>query len=187
MFYFVCFAIVALIILGSMSYACYLIPKMLGFPKASKFTVWFVPILAISIVAFAIFEDDLFTKNDAKELLSEQSIFLNDDFELVKNESMMAPGEYYHTFTLKISKKDKLRLIKQIAGSKNFKQIGVTIEDFMTRTDRYKGPKLTQNYETESQFIREYFEPHKKGYAPTYRKIEIDKNEALLIFEDIDD
>ncbi|MCD0489783.1 hypothetical protein LPB86_16185 [Pedobacter sp. MC2016-14] len=159
---------------------------MLGFPKFSKFTVWLVPVTLLIFVIFVIFEDDLFSKNDARELLSKQGMVLNDEFDLLNNKSMIAPGDYYHTFTLKISLEDKQRLIKKITSSNNFKNIGEHPEDIMAKTDHYTGVKLTQNYETESQFISEFFEPRGKGFSPIYRKIEIGKKEGLLIFEDID-
>ena len=53
--------------------------------------------------------------------------------------------------------------------------------------DKYTGKKITQNYEDSTRFVREYFEPNGQGYAPTYRRIEIDKTENKLIFEDIDE
>lgn len=55
----------------------------------------------------SIFEDELFTKNEAKELLKEQNIQLKDVMEILENKQMSSIGEYYHTFTLKISEKTK--------------------------------------------------------------------------------
>lgn len=53
---------------------------------------------------------------------------------------------------------------------------------------RYFGPKVTQNYETENAYVREYFEPSgREGYAPTFRRISISKTKNELIFEDIDE
>ena len=54
--------------------------------------------------------------------------------------------------------------------------------------DRYSGPKITQNYETLAAYVREYFQPgERKGYAPTFRRISIEKENNKLIFEDIDE
>jgi hypothetical protein len=47
---------------------------------------------------------------------------------------------------------------------------------------------VTQNYETEKAFVREYFQPSgQKGYAPTFRRISISKSDNELTFEDIDE
>jgi hypothetical protein len=35
--------------------------------------------------------------------------------------------------------------------------------------------------------VRELFEPQGGGYAPTFRKIKIDKENNILVFEDIDE
>ncbi|MBW4362459.1 hypothetical protein [Flavobacterium taihuense] len=40
--------------------------------------------------------------------------------EILENKSMSSIGDYYHTFTLKISEKDKTRIINEIKSSKNF-------------------------------------------------------------------
>ena len=106
---------------------------------------------------------------------------------MTENKSMSAIGDYYHTFTLSISQQDKTRIISEIKTSKNFNLDKETRNYFDNRDDYYNGPKRIKNYETEHQFIRELFEPRGKGYAPTWRKIEIDKKENKLIFEDIDE
>jgi hypothetical protein len=183
------YAIIAFFILTSCSpivFLCYWIPKKLGSAKTGKIVAWLVGFTLLCSLMTVIFEDQLFTKANAKNLLLEQKIVLNDPFEIVENKSMLAIGDYYHTFTLKLSNKDRLRLIKEISASEGFKKVNKIQEDITQQTDRYTGNRITQNYETEAQFIREYFEPNGKGYAPTYRKIEIDKNKALLVFEDID-
>jgi hypothetical protein len=89
---------------------------------------------------------------------------------------------------LKISEKDKKIIIEQIKNDKSFKGIKDNKADISRITDGYFGKKIFQNYEDETQFVREYFEPSgKQNYAPTYRKIEINKADNKLIFEDIDD
>lgn len=51
----------------------------------------------------AVFEDKLFAKEDAKGLVNEKQISLNDQFNSLKNKSDIATGDYYHIFRLKIS------------------------------------------------------------------------------------
>nr|WP_298659557.1 hypothetical protein [uncultured Flavobacterium sp.] len=168
-------------------YILYSIPKKRGQKKTGIILSSIVGLFFLLFAVNIFFEDELFSKNDALDLLKEQNVVLNDNFEILKNESMSAIGDYYHTFSLKISEKDKMRIIDEIKESKNFNLDKETPSYFDNRKDYYNGPKRIKNYETEKQFIRELFEPQGEGYAPTWRKIEIDKNENKLIFEDIDE
>lgn len=168
----------------------YFIPKKLGYPKTAKYLTIAYGLFVLTIGLYIAFEDQLYTRNDAKELVKEQDIKLTDDFELLKNESMSAIGDYYHTFTLKISERDKQNAIAKIKSADNFKSDNSSIETLMYQSapDRYFGKKVVQNYETENSFIREYFEPSgREGYAPTFRRISISKTDRELTFEDIDE
>lgn len=168
----------------------YFVPKKLGYPKTAKYLTIAYGLFVLTIGLYIAFEDQLFTKNNAKELVEEQDIKLTDDFELLKNESMSAIGDYYHTFTLKISERDKQNAITKIKNADNFKTSNGSIETLMYQPapDRYFGKKVVQNYETENSFVREYFEPSgREGYAPTFRRISINKTNKELTFEDIDE
>ena len=184
--YIIVFLLVFGLIIG-LIWLSFWLPKKLGYPKFGKYFSITIGVLISLFILSEIYEDELFSKNNATELLAEQNIKLNDEFELIENKSMSSIGDYYHTFTLKISEKDKARLITEIKKTRNFNIDKQTESYFDNREDYYNGPKRIKNYETEKQFIRELFEPQGEGYAPTWRKIEIDKNENLLIFEDIDD
>ncbi|TPN86854.1 hypothetical protein [Aquimarina algicola] len=165
----------------------YFIPKRMGYPKVSKYLTVSYGVIVFLIILLVAFEDQLFSKIDAKELVEEQGIELVDEFELINNESMSSIGDYYHTFTLRISGTDKMKIINTIKKSDNFKKIGEPILDLYFDTENiYKGTKRTQNYETEDSFVREYMKPNGDGSAPTYRRIKIYKQKDELIFEDID-
>ena len=58
---------------------------------------------------------------------------------------------------------------------------------YSAEVDQYEGEKQIQNYENKFGYIREYFKPNGKGFAPTFRRIIIDKKENKLTFEDIDE
>lgn len=165
-------------------YILYSIPAKNGQKKIGIFLSSIVGLFFIYIAVSMTFEDELFSKNEAENLLVEQSITLNNDFELLENKSMSGIGEYYHSFTLKITSEDKTRIINEIKNSKNFNLDLKNENYFDNREDYYNGPKRIKNYETENQFVRELFEPQGKGYAPTWRKIKIDKNENILQFVD---
>jgi hypothetical protein len=102
------------------------------------------------------------------------------------NKSTSSPGDYYHTFTLKISAKDKHRMIESIKSSSNFEISNNELIDLPGSSDRYIGPEQIQNIETQYSFVREYFKPNGAGYAPTFRRISILKKDNSLVFEDID-
>ena len=167
----------------------YFVPKKLGYPKTGKYLAIIFGLLVLALVLWTVFEDQLFTKDNAIELIREQQILLKDKFELVKNESSSAIGDYYHTFTLKISERDKQNAILKIKSSDNFKADNSSIDKMLYLSNkRYFGPKVIQNYETENTYVREYFKPSgQEGYAPTFRRISISKTENELTFEDIDE
>jgi len=184
--YVIAFLIMIAIAVGII-FLLYWLPKKLGYAKMGKYLAICVSLFFIIMILMSVFEDELFSKNDARKLLREQNIELKDDFIIVENESMSSIGDYYHTFTLTISEKDKTRIIGEIMHSKNFNSSNGTKPYFDDRKDYYNGPKRIKNYETGDQFIRELFEPLGEGYAPTWRKIEIMKTENKLMFEDIDE
>lgn len=167
----------------------YFVPKKLGYPKTGKYLTIIFGLLVLTIVLWTVFEDQLFTKDNAKELVEEQKILLVDKFELKENKSMSAIGDYYHTFTLKISERDKQNAVVKIKSADNFKADNSSIDQTLYLSDkRYFGPKVTQNYETEHAYLREYFQPSgQEGYAPTFRRISINKTKNELTFEDIDE
>ena len=131
--------------------------------------------------------DWTFSKSDAKELLSEQHIILNDEFSLVNNESG-GFRDYYHIFILELSNRDKSRLIEQVKSEANYLD-GINNRFYLPELakDRYKGDTLYANYETEWHYKKAIFYPNGTGYAPTYRIISISKEGNELKFEEIID
>lgn len=169
--------------------ALYFIPKKLGYPKVGKVLIITYFIAIASIVIYAMNEDRFFTENDAKELIEEQDIKLNDEFDLVENYSSWAIGDYYHSFTIRVSAKDWKNAKKTISEAHDFKPQNDTIQSLIYKNiNRYEGAKVVQDYESHDDFIREYFQPSgQEGYAPTFRRISVSKTENIIIFEDIDD
>lgn len=166
----------------------YFVPKKLGYPKVAKYLSIAYSLFVLLIVLFFACLDRLFTNEDANRLIKEQGFKFKDEFILQKNESSFGIGDYYHTFTLKISKRDKLEAIQKIKSSSNFFTSTEVLENPTDTLNHYFGPKVKWNYENQNSFIREYFQPSgKKGYAPTHRKISISKTKNELKFEDIDE
>ena len=169
----------------------YFVPKKLGYPKAAKYLTWIFIFACLLLFFGAVFEDELFTKNDARDLIQEQKFTLQDKFDILKNNSSFAIGDYRHTFTLRISERDKLNAISKIKSAENFKfdnEDTISLRFQLGSFDPYFGKIVTQNYETENDYVHEYFQPSgQKGYAPVYRRILISKKRNELIFEDIDE
>lgn len=167
----------------------YYLPKKLGYPNTAKYLTIGYGFSVLTLGLFIAFEDSLFTKNNAREFLEEQGIKITDKFDLIENKSMSGIGDYYHTFTLKISERDKQNAILEIKEASNFKTNNSTIDQMLYLSDkRYFGPTVTQNYETKNGYVREFFQPSgRKGYAPIFRRISISKTENTLTFEDIDE
>ena len=166
----------------------YFVPKRLGYPNAGRILIIAFGLVVLTIILWTVFQDRFFTKRNAKELLEEQQISLVDDFNLQENKSMSAPGgDYYHTFKLAISNRDKRSAVSTIKGANNFKAVTGDIDSVLyLREGRYFGPKVIRNYETNESYIREYFQPSgKEGYVPTFRRISISKTGSELTFKDI--
>ncbi len=157
----------------------YFIPKKLGFIKTGiAFSVGYF-LLLFGLLLYGIFEDDLFTKNQAKDLLETENIYLKDDFKILENES----NEFFHRFELEISADDKTALINKIKMAKNFKPEKDTITFIESKLDRYLGPEVYKNYETVEYFIHERFKPNGEGYLPTWITISVAKTENKLMYK----
>lgn len=170
-----------------LGFLLFYIPKRLGYPKIAKYLIIGYGLIIVTILFFIIFEDQMFTKNQAKRLVEEQEIELLDEFDLINNESMSAIGDYYHTFTLSISAIDRQNAISKIKNSDKIVKENESIEGMLyQQNSRYFGPKVIQNYETDKSYVREYYEPSgREGYAPTFRRISISKTKNELFFEEL--
>lgn len=184
-FIFLVFVVIPLLI----GRIIYIIPKRMGYVKIAKWLTYIYVVVLGIFALTSIFEDELFSRSDALIQLKELNIDLVDEFDLTHNESTSGIGDYYHTFSLSISIKDKEQIIQLIKSDKHFKSLGEPIADyrFDSKTDRYNGPMIIQNYETRSSFVRELFKPNGANRVPTFYKITIDKTRSILTFEDIDD
>lgn len=60
---------------------------------------------------YLYFEDEFFTEFQARKILKNNKVYLKDNFEILSNETSGGFGDYYQEFHLKITKKDKERLL----------------------------------------------------------------------------
>ncbi len=100
---------------------------------------------------------------------------------------MSGIGDYYHTFTLKISEADKTKIVMEIGNNDDFIVDEKSVPEITELTDRYLGQKVIQNYETKDKYVRKTFQPNGKDIAPTYQVVTVEKSKNEIIFEDIDE
>lgn len=185
--------LIILLIIGltiGLIYLGYWIPKRFGKRKLGK---WIAGILSIAVLSFilsVVFEDELFFKSEVKQLLVEHNIELKDNFKLNSNE-FTGIKDFYHRFELTISETDKSRITNKITNAKNYQHIVDEPIDIRVDKPRYansnNGQEFTANYQTEREYIYEYYKPNERGYTPTYHRISILKAENKLIYENISD
>ena len=168
-------------------FLCYWIPNKLGYKKTGFIISSILGLLIIYISIYTIFEDELFSNRNAKELLKKQGIILNDNFDILKNESDFAIGDYYHIFILKISNKDKNKIITQIVNSNNYQKIGEKVTEINQEIDENIGFTIIQNYETENEYVRKIYKTFREEISPDYITISLEKKGNNLIFAEIDE
>ena len=119
------------------------------------------------------FEDELFSKSNARDLLAENKVELKDDFEIAEYQTEVAIGDFYQRLELKISNSDRLRL------SNNFKK----------KTDRVN--IILKNHSHSFQEYREnsegFFKETGKHSEIEEASIFISKTENKLIYELVED
>lgn len=165
----------------------YKLLKLLNLPRLAVLATVVYGLFIIYFSLLTFYEDELFSKNDATELVEDLDFKLNDDFKLTENVSYWGIGDYYHTFTLEISDNDKNRLINEIKSSPNLMNDSINSRTNIIYPDRHKGKKTVWNYEDKHSYNRQYFQPNGEGYTPTNRIITLDKISNQLRFDDIDD
>lgn len=185
--------LIILLIIGltiGLIYLGYWIPKRFGKRKLGKWIAGILSIAVLSIILSVVFEDELFFKSDAEELLAEHNIELKENFKLNSNE-FAGIKDFYHRFELTISETDKSRIKNKITKAENYQHLEDETTDIRIDKPRYvnsnDSQEFTANYETEREYIYEYYKPNQRGHAPTYNRISIMKAENKLIYENISD
>lgn len=163
--------------------------KKYNYNKAKKISKILCIIVSSFYFVFFIFSvagDAFFFNYNARQLLAEQDIILNDDFNILENHSYSDFANYEHYFRLKISKKDKNNLINEIKNSKNFKYLvngNSELDNWLDSVVRHKGTEINRNIETYKYYLREIYKPIPNS-MPIHRSIYIYKEDNILIFEE---
>lgn len=185
--------LIILLIIGltiGLIYLGYWIPQRFGKRKLGKWIAGILSVAVLTLILSFVFEDELFFKSDARKLIAEHNIELEDKFELNSNE-FIGIKDFYHRFELTISESDKLKIKNKITNAVNYQNLVDEPIDIRADKPRHtvsnNNQIFTANYQTENEYIYEYYKPNKKGYKPTYQRISILKTENKLIYENISD
>ena len=115
------------------------------------------------------FEDEFFSKSNARDLLAENKIELKDDFEIKEYQTAVAIGDFYQRLELKISNSDRLRL------SNNFKKKTDSVNIILKNNSH-----SFQEYRENSNG---FFKETRKQSEIEESSIFISKTENILIYE----
>lgn len=142
----------------------YLILKHYGYKKTGIAVALFFALIVLIPLFTTIFESQLYFKSDAKDDLKIADIVLKDDFEITYSDIFGMP-DYYQITKLKISNRDKKRIIEQIVKSDNFKTFNETV-GYYNISMYEENDKIIWNYKQKNEYVIETYEK-KQGYSPT--------------------
>lgn len=179
-------AIIGLIILIS-SPLSYFILKKSGKKKmgvvvsAVLASIVIIPLLLIGL------DGRFYNKTDAKEDLKLANLKLNDDFEIISNKVTGIPERFQYT-KLKLSKKDRNRIISEIKKGVNFKKSSKTriLRNEMWDENAVRNNVVFTDYLWNNEFIRESY--YRQGdFVPILMIVSLRENSDTLRFERIED
>ena len=174
------YGLIILLILLISAPIIYFIFKRIGKPKLGMFFATLI-ILFVAILVFTNNIDEiLYSKSDAKVDLKLANLVLYDDFEIIKNEVVGMPERFQKT-EIKISERDKIRIINEIKSGKSFRKSENNSVLFPQLW--YKGSPRNKviftNYFIDNQYIRESYY-RQNDYVPILMQISLTANSKLL-------
>jgi len=165
----------------------YFIFGLLRKKKTGSIIVLILFILALILCIRIVFNDKFFTEKDARSLLGEQNFSLQDDFKILKNQEDFITREQVQSFIIKISDRDKSRLVDIIRNSTNFKDsiasdYDITNLGFKLMDERkIDSIQIVSNYKRGSEYCRDVFIKDKSGRATTTIHIDTAKKELSYL------
>ncbi len=175
---FITIFIFLLILIFQITFLTYWAFRFFGKRKAAKIST---ALLAFTFLLFLFspwISDWIYSKKDVRKVLSFHEIEVNDNFDIVKNESG-GFRDFYETFTIKISESDFKLITNKIKNSKNYK-------GFYTDYNSQPSPDFkiydTVDFETPNYFQREYFSAIKMKNGTFHFLIQFDKKSKELSY-----
>ena len=181
------FGLIFLIILLFLAPITYFILKRNGKPKLAILFASLIVLFVARIIFTNNIDEVLYFKSDARKDLQLANIVLNDDFEIIKNEVVGMPERLQKT-ELKISKRDKNRIINEIKNGKSFKKLSesAVLYSQMWNENSPRNKIVFTNYFFNNQYIRESYY-REKDYLPTLMEISLTEKSNILELNRIED
>lgn len=157
--------------------------KLFKKPRIGQAVVTVLTLAVILLIMSPWIADWTYSKKDVKEVLLFHKIVLQDDFEIVRNESG-GVTDYYETFTIRLSNEDFNRIAEDIKKSPNYQGYF---------SDYLKVPRLEYNsnesieFETDNFFDKEYFSNSKMENGTFHFYFQLDKQNKELSYTGSDE
>ena len=158
--------------------------------KRSKLGIIVYGIILVALLSI-FFTNNLdevsYSKSDARKDLQLANLVLNDDFEIIKNEVVGMPERFQKT-KLKISERDKIRIINEIKNGKSFKKLNES-RALYSQMWNEKSPRnkiVFTNYLYNNQYIRESYY-REKEYVPILMEISLTEKSNILELNRMED
>jgi hypothetical protein len=178
-------AIIGLIILICSPIAYFILTK-LGKKKLGIAVAIILASIVIIPLLCSSFEGTFYNKTDAKEDLRLANLKLDDDFEIISNNVSGMPERYQYT-KLKLTEKDKNRIIAEIKNGKGFKESNETdlLYTEMWNEKSVRNKVIDTNYLFGDGYIREsYF--REGEYVPIHITVSLSADSDTLDLERIE-
>ena len=139
-----------------------------------------IPLLSLGL------EGRFYNKTDAMEDLKLANLKLNDDFEIISNKVTGMPERFQYT-ELRLTKKDRNRIIYEIKNGVNFKKSKKTriLRNEMWGKNSIRNEVVFTDYQWNNEFIRESYY-RQDNYVPTLMIVSLKENSDTLRFERIE-
>jgi len=145
--------------------------KKAGIITASILTIGFITLCLSPWIS-----DWTFSESDANKILSEHGIKLENEFELLSNESG-GFTDYYHIFEIALSESDYEKVKHLITKDKNY--IGELGNNWWEKRPELRNLD-TMNYENQYKYIRDYSEHGKMEDGTFHFVFELSKTRKTL-------
>lgn len=156
-------------------------------PKLGIFLASFIVLLVALIIFTNNIDEVSYSKSDAKKDFKLANLILNDDFEIIKNEVVGMPERFQKT-ALKISERDKIRIMNEIKNGTSFKKLSQSPALYrqMWNENSPRNKIVFINYSFNNQYIRgSYY--REENYVPILMRISLTENSNVLKLSRMED
>ena len=181
------YGIIFLILLVIIAIIIYFVLKKNGRPKLGLIIASIILLIVLSCYFTNVIDETNYSKSDVKIDLKLANLYLKDDFEIIKNEVSGFPERHQYT-ELRITEKDKKRIVSEIKNGKNFKPSNETwiLRNKMLRQNGLRNKIVFTNYSYDNQYFREsYYQ--KEDYVPILTIVALIEKTNILRFSRIED